>query len=282
MKVVKDQEQGVLLNYFGMKNKYFLSISILTFFSLDQPDQPLREQELWPLVKDELGPEAVLDLGMPKPRGEVLLQARCYSAPGHPIQAGEVLFRLGKIVKRLAVFGPRYWKEIASLVTFISDPEPFSVMDISYKNAFGGKDYSSNPLGRGFFPDGNPVGAGPWPLPTVEFIDNLIGAPEDVPGPAGFSPYDFTWPQRTKYQGTYTQNWLRQDWPNFPDDFSWSYYNAAPEDQRLADGFFQGHEPISLINMHPTRSVIESRLSGLKPRCFLHRLADPRQPQGDL
>jgi len=69
MKVVKQSEQSLLLNYFGLDNRYYLAVSILTFFSFDNPAAVLKEQDMWPFVQGELGKDAILDMAMPKPKG---------------------------------------------------------------------------------------------------------------------------------------------------------------------------------------------------------------------
>ena len=73
MKVVKDAEHCILLNYFGLHSKFYLVVTVMTYFDLADPGNPLKEQDMWPFVQAELGKDAVLDMAMPKPKAEVLV-----------------------------------------------------------------------------------------------------------------------------------------------------------------------------------------------------------------
>jgi uncharacterized protein YjbI with pentapeptide repeats len=280
MKAVKDQHHGLLLNYFGLGSKYYLAVTVLSFFDFGDPDQPLKEQDMWPFIQGELGSETIFDQAMPKPRGEVLLRARCFAPGGRPVPACTAAFRAGPISKRLAVFGPRYWRGRGLGLQGISDPQPFTFMDITYQHAFGGPDFPKNPLGLGLAPVVIDTGDRIVPLPTVENPDRLIGAPEARPDPAGFGPYDFMWPQRSRKLGTYDNKWFQEKWPFYPDDMDWSYFNAAPDDQQM-EAYFQGGEPLAFENLHPEKQLVQSRLPRLRQRMFVNQLLDLKKPKGE-
>lgn len=272
MKVVKELTQGILLNYFAMREKNHLVVSVLTFFDLDAPDSPLSEQEMWRFVPRELGNNAILDAAMPKPRAEVLLCAKCFAPDGVPRPVSQVACRVGQITKRLDVFGPRFWERGAAGMT-ITDPQPFTVVDLDWANAFGGAGFDLNPLGRGIDPVLTGAGTPVLPLPAVEDPARLIGAPGDRPQPAGFMPIDQTWPQRRAKVGTYDQKWFQQHWPFFPEDMNWTFFNTAPEDQQQ-DAWFQGGEAVELTNMHPRRQQITAVLPRLRQRVFVNQFND--------
>lgn len=272
MKVVKDLTHGILLHSFAAQEKSFLVVSVLTFFDLDAPDAPLSEQDMWRLVPKELGDTAILDAAMPKQGAEVLLRAGCYAPRGETRQASQASFRVGEVARRLNVFGPRRWESRAG-VQVITDPEPFTWIDLTWKNALGGPDFAPNPLGMGLAPVMGPDGREFLPLPLVEDPEHLIGSTGDRPEPAGFLPLDQAWPQRMKKAGTYDQKWFNERWPYFPEDMDWTFFNAAPEAQRQP-GFFQGGEPVELVNMHPERRLIASSLPRLRQRVFLNQWMD--------
>jgi hypothetical protein len=280
MKVVKELTHGILLNYFSLRAQAHLVISVLTFFDLDAPDAPLSEQDMWRFVPQELGPDAVLDAAMPKPKAEVLLRAKCFAPAGRPRAAARVAVQVGRIGKRLNVFGPRFWERRGGAL-ILTDPQPFGAIDLTWPNAFGGAGYELNPLGRGLTPATRPAGATALELPAVEDPAHLIGAPEDRPAPAGFMPLDQTWPQRRKKAGTYDQKWFREHWPYFPEDMDWTFFNTAPEDQQQ-DGFFTGGETVVLENMHPERQLVQSALPRLRQRVFVRQVEDLRQPDKGL
>ena len=277
MKVLKDKSQSLLLNYFGRENKYYLAVSILSFFDFNHPDEPLKEADLWPFVQSRLGEGVVLDAGMPKMSGEVLLSARCFPPRGEEA-ACPVRLRVGGIEKELIVFGRRRWNP-DDIVETISRPETFTSMDLTWQNAFGGPDYPKNPLGKGSAPVETEWGEMVRYLPNIEYPRSLIGAGGDRPEPAGFLPLEVTWPQRAELLGTYDQKWLRERWPYFPEDMNWDFFNAAPRDQRLRDAFFQGRESFVLEGMHPTKPLIQSNLPGLVQRCFVLRTENHSQPK---
>ncbi len=280
MKVVKELTHGILLNHFAIRDKNHLVVSLLTFFDLDAPEAPLSEQEMWRFVPRELGDNAVLDAAMPKPRAEVLLRAKCFSPQGQPRPAAQVAFQVGRIAKTLNVFGPRFWERRAAGLA-ITDPKPFGVIDLDWRNAFGGPEFESNPLGRGMAPARTEAGTPALELPAVEDPAHLIGAPGDRPAPAGFMPLDQTWPQRRKKAGTYDQKWFREHWPYFPEDMNWTFFNTAPEDQQQ-DAFFQGGEAVVLTHMHSERQQVHSSLPRLRQRVFARQLKDLKDPRDGL
>jgi len=279
MKVIKDMEHGLLLNYFGLNNRFYLSVTMMTFFDFNNPDQPISEQKLWPFVQEELGKETIFDMAMPKPKGEVLIWGRCFAPEGKPRPASQVNFQLGPIKKTLYVFGNRQWKR-SGVGAVISDPEPFTEMPIMYERAFGGGGFDRNPAGRGINPVIMPSGEEMRPLPNIEDPRHLIGSPKDRPEPAGFGPFDFTLPQRSKKLGTYDNKWFQEQWPFYPEDMDWTYFNAAPEDQQM-EVFFNGSEKFTIGNMHKSKPIIESRLPNLRHRLFINQLTDKNKPEGE-
>ena len=279
MKVIKESEHCLLLNYFGLMNRYYLAITVMTYFDFTDPANPLAEKEMWPFVQEQLGKDAILDMAMPKPKGELLVWGRCFPPDGGPRGASQVSVRLGPIEKRLYVFGNRYWKKAAGAGYSITEPEPFIDMPLTYDRAFGGNGFDRNPLGRGVAAVMTSSGTQSHPLPNVEDPRRLVGSPADRPDPAGFAPLDYTWPQRAKKLGTYDNKWFQERWPFYPDDMNWTYFNAAPEDQQIED-FFAGTEPFSVAGMHPKEPLIESRLPGIRHRFFINQLTDAAKPEG--
>ncbi len=280
MKVIKESEHSLLLNYFGLGNRYYLAVTVMTFFAFTDPSNPLKEQEMWPFVQGELGKDAILDMAMPKPKGEILVRGRCFAPDGKPRGASRVSVRIGPMEKTLYVFGNRYWKKAAGMGFAISDPEPFTEMPVTYDRAFGGGGFDRNPAGRGVAPVLAASGAEVHPLPNIEDPGRLVGSISDRPDPAGLGPLDYTWPQRAKKLGTYDNKWFQERWPFYPDDMNWTYFNAAPEDQQM-DGFFRGTESFVVTGMHPKRPVIESRLPALRHRLFVNQLSDVNKPDGE-
>ncbi|WP_028583999.1 DUF2169 domain-containing protein [Desulfogranum mediterraneum] len=264
MKIYKPNSYGFALKSFGLGGKTYLTSTIQVFFDLTSPETILGEQELWQTLPAQLGTATLADLGFPKPHGEVLVTGSCFAPGREAVSASEVELRLGELRKRLLVFGNRSWQP----GNIPSHPHSFVELPLSWNNSFGGPGYERNPLGKGYPPAG---GAGqPQVLPNIEDGAALVGSPRDRPEPACFAPLDLSWPQRFAKCGTYGGNWLEERWPWFPDDFNPEFFNTAPADQYIS-GFFQGNEPLELINMHPDLPLIQSHLPGQRPRCFLTR-----------
>jgi uncharacterized protein YjbI with pentapeptide repeats len=270
MKVIKPFTQGLLFRTFEDGGQCHLSVATLGLFPFGGPQALLPEISLWKLVGSELGRNGILDAGMPKPRGEVLVAGRCYAPGGNAVPAARVRLRIGSIDKTLAVFGDRFWRRRLGVFHRISDPRPFTEMDLGYENAFGGSGFKRNPLGKGYAPADGEGGEKVHPLPNVETPRDLIDSPRKRPEPAGFGPLDQTWPQRMKRAGTYDKRWQRERFPGLPEDLDWAFFNAAPEDQQV-EGYFEGDDTFAIHGMHPEKAVVEGRLPGIRPRCFLNR-----------
>jgi uncharacterized protein YjbI with pentapeptide repeats len=273
MKVIKPLNQSLLYKVFEEARKYYLSVAILSFFRFENSSGLLPEVDLWKYAGSELDKDAMLDMCMPKPKGEVLVVGKCFAPKGVPVSASEVRLRIGPIDKTLYVFGDRFWRRKGGIVKAVSDPLPFTEMAVSYENAFGGPAYKKNPLGKGHSPIKTDTGDKVHPLPNIEDPTNLIDSPDKKPEPVGFGPLDLSWPQRMEKVGTYDQKWLEDLFPGLAEDIDRTFFNSAPEDQHI-EGFFKGDESFEIKGMHPEKTLIQARLPGFKSRCFINQKSD--------
>jgi uncharacterized protein YjbI with pentapeptide repeats len=198
------------------------------------------------------------DLSYYKPQADLLLVGTCHAPGGKPVATLPVKFRVGEWEKSIAAIGNRVWKK-GLVRSKIGEPTPFTSVELTWANAFGGPGYDANPAGRGR-KDGV--------LPNLEYPTELITGTSSKPRPACFAPVHRTWKLRTRKTGTYGNKWLIERWPALPEDFDWTYFNAAPEDQQLR-GFLRGDEEIELTNMHPEQPVIKASLPGVRVRVLL-------------
>lgn len=266
MKTIKSQKVGVLTRPFASGGRSYLSVGAMLYLPLEPTTGMLMEASLWKMAGKEL-PDGMLDLGMPKSRGEWLVAGRACSPNAQPTAALRVRVKLGASREKvLRVVGDRYWDPVTGSPSNIA---PFTEMPIDWAHAFGGPKEPRNPLGKGHKPVAVNGAELQW-LPNVEAPDAPVRAPGDAPEPVGFMGYDLTWPQRHLTAGTYDDAWMKTLFPGPAADFDWTAYNAAPRDQWV-DGFFQGDETYTLEGMHPTRPVIEGRLPGLRTRAFVTR-----------
>jgi uncharacterized protein YjbI with pentapeptide repeats len=262
MKVIKPQKLAVLHRTYEKAGKHYLAVTLGIFFPVDQPERLLPEVAMWKLIAEQLGKEAILDLGMPKLRGEAILRAKCFSRDA--TRTGmQVRFRLGSIDKTLWVFGNRQWRKNVT-GSRIGDPQPFTEINIGWENAFGGPGFESNPVGKGI----DSQGATAESLPNVEDPKHLVARPTDRPQPAGFWRYDLMWPQRISKIGTYDEDYLQSRFPYYAENLDWGIFNEAPIDQQI-DGFFKCGTDFSCEGLHPTKAELRGRLPNVVARCFI-------------
>lgn len=264
---------GVLTRTFELDRKHYFVPTVFVLCELGPERRLLSEVELWRLAASELGKDAVIDECMPKQRGEMLVHGRCYTASRVPRPAASVRVKVGPLDKTLYVIGDRVFRRDGTP----GDPEPFTEMPIHYTRAFGGEGFPQNPIGVGFSAvkeDGRAVHR----MPNIELPEKLIKSTSDRPAPAGFGPYDLLWAQRWPKIGTYDTKWMREDLPGLAKDMDLSMWNAAPNDQKLQAGYFEGAEEILIENMHPDKPRLEGRLPDVVGRCFVTQ----RTAEGDV
>lgn len=216
--------------------------------------ESLLETEYFKDAIQHMGSQPLPDVGMPKPRGEYLASGSYYSPGAKEVTGGEVKVMIGDQAKSLFVFGPRSWEG-----GIPSAPARISSMPVEYRYAYGGDGLVANPSGIGY-KDGK--------LPCIENPDQLVSSPGAALEPAGFSTLDPSWPQRSRFQGTYDDNYLQNYFPGYPPDFDWNFFLTAPEDQ-WNEGYYQGDERFRIYNMHPDIPEIEGQLPGFYARCFV-------------
>ncbi|MEH6448274.1 MAG: DUF2169 domain-containing protein [Oleispira sp.] len=205
-------------------------------------------------IMESMGDLPMPDMGMPKPKGEWLLNGSLYAPEGTTTRAGQASVTFNEQKKSLNVFGDRHWQG-----GIPSSPTEFSQMMLDYKHAFGGDEFPLNPTGSGFKADD---------LPNVESSQDTITSNSNQHAPAGFAPLDPSWPQRAKFQGSYDQKYMEKFFPGYPEDMDWRLFMTAPEDQWFEE-FFQGDEHFKLENMNPHKAVQQGQLPNLYPRCFI-------------
>lgn len=269
MKIIKPLNIGLLYKTYESDSQYYLVVTVIGFFSFSDTQMLESEIELWKFVAEELGNDSSIDLGMPKPNGEYIVTGNFYSNNNEPVSAGTVKVTLGNQEKSINVFGDRFWKKSSQDRWVLSPPESISTIGINYENAFGGKWFERNPLGKGYIQSLSETDLRLIPVPNINDPKRPINAPDMFSEPVGYAPYDLTWPQRFSKLGTYDVKWLNDRFPGFADDFDPSFFNIAPYDQHI-QGFFAGDEEFTIRNMHQTKPFIQSSLPGVRPRCFIN------------
>ena len=194
-----------------------------------------------------------------KLRTDLLLQGSCHAPEGRPVTECPVRFSVGDWSKSLRVVGRRVWSDAYGGAAR-SAPLPFTKMPIDWAHAFGGPGYALNPAGKG---------VGTAELPNIEHPGEPVRAREDRLKPISFGPLNPAWPQRSgKFGKAYGKAYREQRAPFYAEDFDWTYFNAAPDDQQLP-GYLRGDEELGFVNLHPDAPVWSARLPGLCVRAFV-------------
>lgn len=203
------------------------------------------------------------DYAAQKPRCDVLLNGSAHAPNGVPVERVRVGIRVGSMTKVFDVVGHRTWLEVLATVSS-TKPERFTVMPISYDNAFGGVDRSyedpsahrtflTNPVGKGFFHNLDTHVYQRKPLPNTEEPHDPVSAPNGAYRPMAFGPVGRGWQPRPRFAGTYDQHWVDEVFPFLPADFDERYYQSAPADQQIE--YLRGGEQVTLYNLTPEGRV---------------------------
>lgn len=232
-------------------------------------------------VSEQAPPRYSSDFVPWKPIGEVMLAGTCHVPGGNPLKTCQAGFDVASHKYRLQVFGNRVWRLRDEVLPTLPEPAPFAQQQLRYEYSFGGDDFVTNPVGRGYRKTPVGVVGQAWELPNIEDPAHLIAAPDSCPNPAGLGPLPFDWPQRNRKCGTYDLRWQQTHFPGYPDDLDWTIFNAAPETQWL-DEFLRGDEQLRFLNLHPGHSDYVASLPRLRARCFVSRKSDPQAYSGEV
>ena len=226
---------------------------------LEQPSLRLRDQHFGDDPTRSL--RGASDVVPFREAADVWLTGHAYAPPGRTVSVSVV--RLGLycggdalLDKTLHVIGDR---RRAS-----ASPTAFERMPLVYERAYGGIGYEDNPVG---------VGADERAL-----VPNIV-LPNDSERPAGFGPISRYWWLRRRNVSTRLRKQVEAPRVDVPDGFDWSYFQAAPADQRVR--YLQGDEWIVLDGLHPELLRIQSRLPKLAGVARVLPLEPARDDLGD-
>lgn len=179
-------------------------------------------------------------------QAEVVLFGSAYAPLGRDgrrtaVTERTVRLRVGRaqqplVDKALLVVGDVYGEE---------PPIPFERIPICYERALGGPGFADNPLG---------VGLG-W---QGDRAPNLLSVEEPSRAAACYGPVPAFFPTRDRRRGSWSCAALDGGSADIASDFDWSYFQAAPADQRLSS--FGGGEWVELTGLCPYCDVLRSEL----------------------
>lgn len=193
------------------------------------------------------------DLSPYMPRADVILSGHAQAPSGAPATQLKVRLSVAGqrslVDKTVMVHGERVLLEDGSA----SQAVPFTRVPLLYERAVRSSGTDENPVGM--TPS---VGA---PLPNI--VD-----PSDPSEPAGLGAIASTWPARKRLLRQLDPAQIDAPVPDVPDTFAWSYFHAAPPDQRC--GFFEGNEWLILEGLDPERRELRSQLPGVRAEARLY------------
>ena len=149
---------------------------------------------------------------------------------------------------RLAVFAGE--RSLLDKWLLVQDPTGFTRMPIVYEQALRGPTGTENPFGV---------------TANAHVVD-----PAHPDRAAGFGPIARTWPARKRLLGALPRKKLEGPIAEIPDDFDWSYYQAAPPDQQT--DLLRGDEWLVLEGLCAT-PLLRTRLPAARGVARLHGLA---------
>jgi hypothetical protein len=235
-----------------------------TFGMPSDGDEPALTAEQLPLtMADEFtgepgmsAPLRETDFAHRKLMCDVLLNGSAHAPGRRPSERVTVGLRVGAMTKMFDVVGDRVWWRGALGIAPLP-PRAFVIMPISFDKAFGGTEpdssnrgvrtYERNPIGKGFGTGREDVGG--KPLPNTEELNRPVTDPTGEYVPMSFGPIGRNWWPRRRHAGTYDSKWLETRAPFWPPDFSYRYFQSAPDDQQIP--FPSGGEPVVLQNLTP-------------------------------
>jgi hypothetical protein len=232
----------------------------------DEKEPPLAEKQVALIEADvftgEPGFSAPLyesDYAPHKPRCDVIFNGSAYAPGGKPTDRIRVSLQVGSFSKSFDVVGKRVWRKRSFFIR-ASKPQPFTIMPISYNNAFGGVDntdkkekkhraYVTNHVGVGFHSNLKAEFVDNKPLPNTEERSRPVRKPRGKYRPMALGAIARSWPPRLKFAGTYDDAWLEKVFPFLPADFDDAYYQSAPLDQQI--DYLRGGEEVVLRSLTP-------------------------------
>jgi uncharacterized protein YjbI with pentapeptide repeats len=263
MRVIKPQHLAVMHRCLERQQRAWLCVSTMALVALDQNNALLSEQEFWRFLTPILG-DTPIDIAIPKTGGEYLLTGNAVAPAGKPIDALQVQVRLGSLEKAVNVFGQRIWIQHQQ-----SKPEPFTQISLDWANSYGGPTFSGNPQGIGHQSQETPEGR-LHVLPHLEHPKHPSVKPGETIPAISFAALDPTAAARKRFDGSYTKDWLEQQFPGPPLDLDWRYFCCASQDQWQPEPFL-GDEAFELIHMHADRPQIVGTLPGIRAVVALQR-----------
>lgn len=262
MEIIQPMDLEAGYRSFSMLGKHRLTTTIKLFFPL-QGGIPTLNSAAYELLSDTAG--AFCDEALPKLSTEFIVIGDAEAPNEKSVTSLVCKVSLADKTKSMRIIGDRYW---TGGLAGISSPLPFKKVPLNWTHSFGGKDFKLNAVGQGINPVDNPLSSDKLiALPNIEQKNKIVTSKGDRPNPINFCSLPQESPLRSKYLGTYDNNWLKTRFPGYPDDFNMKAFYTAADDQRF-DHFLNGGETFELENLNHDKPLITGTLPQYRVRMF--------------
>ena len=265
MKIIKPFRASLLTRPFQWRGQTKLAFGVYIHVCYDSRGLYLAsDQKIWSEILPELDSGGVLDQVMPKAHPEYLISGAAYTTHQTNKTQCMVKVEVGGLEKALRVTGDRFW-----INNSLTPAKEFDSIPVEWSRAFGGKQFSDNPEGKGIdeqiVNDTKAV-----PLPNIEDPLHVIRDKSDRPAPASFGPIGLTHPKRMNKQGTYSETWHKYEFPGFLPDMDPTIFNMASDDQQWTNlGQLPLGEPFRVWNMNADKPCWETSIARLQARVMV-------------
>jgi|GEM_PF-89432 len=267
MKIIKPFYLGTLTRPFSMHRQHRLGVAVFVVADYSRNEDHPRldpDQLLWRDLLPQLDCQGMIDQFIPKPQAEYMVSGFATTEFAKQDNQCAVRVQVGDLEKSLMVSGQRYW-----LNGRLTEPEPFERMDVTWENAFGGTSFAENTAGKGA-DTVKVAGILTRLAPNIELPATRMETQQSTIEPASFGPIPLMRPSRFALGGSYSEKWLKKDFPGFFPDLNSAIFNAASPDQRWAKrDCLPEHAPFTIWNMTPGQPYWAGTLPDWKARCFV-------------
>lgn len=202
--------------------------------SLSELQIPIFQSDEYIGVPGQSSLKAISEAHTGKSSSDILIYGEARSLLRQPTRSLSVSLKVGSLTKKAMIIGGRS--------DSYSDVPPtlFITMPLIWENTSKGSIIHSDSSGDSENPLGidikNKLG---------NRLPNIVSPCGNVSKPVGFSPVPPNWMWRRQYAGSYDQQWLDNDAPYLPRNFSTRFNNSAPPDQ-IYPGYLNGGEQVVL------------------------------------
>ena len=264
MEVIQPLDLEAGFRCFTMLNQHRLTTTVKLFFPLNG-GHPILNSDAHQAISEL--PHAYADEALPKLSTEYLVLAEAQAPGQQNVSAINCRISFNGKKKALKVIGDRFWTGGLSGAT---EPLPFNKMPLDWSRSFGGKDFELNPTGRGIDLVASPMGEKLIALPNIEDAKNMMTGKGQRPTPVNFCAIPQESPLRSRYLGTYNDQWLKHRFPGYPDDFQLEAFYNAPQDQRF-NHFINGGEDFELEGFNHDSPLLSGKIPAYRVRIFIVR-----------